>query len=767
MGARAGQTEHGPGSLANPGAPRAVGRQARSTDIRLLAAALLAGLLILCALPALPSKASLLPLWGLALWRFPGRALYLALVLGLSWGTLQGHWLQSDRLPEARHGEIRWVTGHIDSLPELSPRRARFELATTTMPGRLRVSWYGEAPALRAGQCWRMKLKLSTPRGSANPGTFDYEAWLWRERIGATAYVREARPCAANRISVDTLRQAAAMRLDSLLPDSPATGIIRAIALGDRGGISDAQWEIFRRTGTSHLIAISGLHIGLIWGMSLLGFRWLFGRVRAGSRVPAVLTAAAASLCLAGLYAAMAGFALPTQRAFLAVSIVCAALWLRRSMLPSQLLALALIAVLLFDPFAPLAPGFWLSFGAVAWILYLLSGRIGGAGRLRAWLLLQPALVLALAPLTLFWFGEASVVAPLANAVLVPAFVLVVPIVLMTVICALVLPAAGGPLLQGVAWPLEAGLQCLALLADVPMSHVTLAAPDARAVATACVGLLLLFAPRGLPFRWLGLVGLLPLLLVPARPGPGEFRAHVIDVGQGLSVLVQTQGHDLLFDAGPRFPGGFNAGEAIVNPFLAGLGIRQLDAFVLSHDDIDHRGGQAAVTARFDPVAVYGNGIGAGCEDGMAWSWDGVRFAFLHPPERAEGNDGSCVLLVSSEAGRLLLTGDIERPAEQRLVDEHANRLASDVMLVPHHGSATSSSAGFLKAVDPAVAVVSAGWRNRWGFPRPDVVARYERQGASLLNTAEAGAIRLSFSDEDGLSVQRWRAHAPAFWRAP
>lgn len=736
-------------------------------DTRLLVLAFLAGILIVTSLPRLPSLWLFVPALLLCLWRGPWRLYFLTLVVGALWTTVLATQMLAQRLPVSADNTQLTLQGHIDGLPETARSRTRFEFVTHTRPHRLRISWYDEHPQLHPGDCWRLKLKVHVPHGSLNPGGFDYETWLWRNRIGATGYVRDAQPCDDTQADIaDRWRQRIAHEIDNVLAGNRMNGVVRALSVGDRSGISDAQWTVLRHTGTSHLVAISGLHIGLVAALVLLLVRWLSPRLPGGKRVPAIVVGAAASACAAGIYALLAGFALPTQRALIMLVVVLGAVLLRRRTAPSDLLALAALAVLVLDPFAVLAPGFWLSFGAVAWILYLMRGRVG-ARRWAAWVGLQPALVLALAPLTFYYFGEASLAAPLANGILIPAFIVVVPAVLFAVILLLAWPAVGVPVLHGVANCLNVGWSGLQLLAELPEAHFALPQPTILTLILALLGVGLLLAPRGIPGRWLGVVAMLPLLIAPTAPPPNSFRLTVLDVGQGLSAVVRTAHHALLFDAGPKFRTGFDAGEALVLPYLRARGVQRLDRFIVSHADMDHRGGAAAVRAGIPVGLNEGARTATPCRAGEQWQWDGVSFTLLHPDSAQwQGNNSSCVLRVSSRGGSALLTGDIEALAEAHLVQ--TKNLTAEVLVVPHHGSATSSTAGFISAVNPKYAIFPAGWHNRWSFPRPPVVARYRAAGVRLLQTGTSGAISVEFNPQGGVSVpKRWRQQRKHFWHLP
>lgn len=738
-----------------------------AADVRAVAAAFAAGICAVLSLPTLP------PLWwfllplGACLLQWPGRVLLLTAVIGAGWCTWVSHQALEQRLPAARDGTIVTFTGRIEGLPERGDFRTRFEFVTQSSPRHLRISWYGDPPTLTPGDCWRLTIKLSAPHGSLNPGGFDYEGWLWRNRIGATGYVRDAEPCGAGHWTIDRLRLRWSAAIRDALNGMEGAAIVRALTVGDTRGLTDAHWQVLRRTGTAHMISISGLHIGLIAALVFFGLRWLVPRVPGGARVSALSVAAVGAALAATGYAALAGFELATQRSLVMTGVVLGAVLLRRRTSSSRLLALAALAVLALDPFAVMAPGFWLSFVAVAWILFLVAARVGDS-RWRVLLWLQPGLVLGLMPLTLFWFSEASLIAPLANAVLIPACAVVVPAVLVGALLTLLIPVVGVPLLTGVTMVVGWGWSALEWLAQWEFTYFGLTLPGLFALLCALAGIALLLTPRGVPARWLGVLGFLPLLLPAPAPQPGGFWLTVLDVGQGLSAVVRTSNHTLLFDAGPRYRTGFDAGAALVVPFLRARGIHRLDKAIISHGDIDHRGGWPAVRKAVEVGAALGWGTDQPCRAGQHWRWDGVSFRIIHPsPGDWSENNASCVLYVTGPGGSALLTGDIERAAEESLVSRFPD-LRADVLVVPHHGSDSSSSAAFVQMVDPAYAVVPAGWHNRWGFPDPAVVARYRAVGARLLKTGRLGAIRFEFDPQTGVSQPHaWRREVQRIWHLP
>ena len=692
------------------------------------------------------------------------RVLLLAALAGAAWSAWHAGQLLAERWPASRHGEHLELTAVVAGFPERDGDTLRLRLAPGAdgLSRRIRAAWYAAgdaAEAVTAGSCWHWRLRMRTPRGSLNPGGFDYEAWLFREGIGASATVRDARPCAEARTAgwLDRTRQRLATGLLERIGERPGAGVLAALLVGDRSGISDAQWTAFRRTGTAHLVAISGLHVGLVAG--IVG--WLvFGAWRAitpaAQRMAAPRAALLASVLAALVYSALAGFALPTLRALCMVAAFALALSSGRRAAPSAVLALAAIAALLVDPLAPLRPGFWLSFGAVAVIAWTVAGRRYGwlAGLLRV----QLALSLALAPLSALFFGGFSLAGLGVNLLAVPLMSQLLPVLMLG---ALLAPFDGGGLLTLATGALEAGLAALQFLGQAPAGWTALNLSPAAA-ALMLLATALLFAWR-LGLWPLGLLCLLAVAVPPARPAPGAARIAFLDVGQGTAVVVETHRKLLLYDAGPAWNGGYDAGRMVVEPYLQHRRLRRVDRVIVSHGDRDHAGG----TDYLRGAGWFGSraAVPVGCVAGERWTWDGVVFETLHPPAvQPDENNASCVLRVAGNGWALLLPGDIEAGAERELLAA-GTKLRADLLLAPHHGSRSSSSQAFIEAVDPEIVVHSAGWRHRFGHPHHEVVARYESVGARQLCTADDGAIT-AIAGRDGIELQRERARSPAIWRA-
>ena len=715
-----------------------------------------------------------------------------AFAIGFCWALGMAHLKLADRLAPELEGRDIEVAGVVASLPAAGERSLRFEFepesAEVKLPGKILLSWYRsplyeEQPSLlaapvRPGERWRFTVRLRRPHGHFNPRGFDYEAWLLERGVGATGYVRpRSSPLllgSRNNFSdrIEMIRESVRDRFKRVLGETPAAGALAALAVGDQRSITAEEWRLYNRTGVTHLMSISGLHVTLVSGLFAWLASWLWRRCAFLTlRLPARKAGAIAAIAGALGYTLIAGFAVPAQRTFWMVTMVALALWSGRVAQPSRVLALALAAVLAFDPWAVLSPGFWLSFGAVALIFFVANEKDPAAIQ---WGRVQFAITLGLAPAALFLFSQVSVVGPLANMVAIP--------VVSAVVTPLSLLAAALPwdgLLQAAAWLMEWLLQFLEWCAALPAAVWQQHAPPLWSVLLALAGVAWLLAPRGLPWRATGLALMLPAVaLPPPAPAPGEAWITTLDVGQGLAVLVRTANRALLYDAGPAFGTEADSGERIIAPYLRAAGIERLDAMIVTHNDIDHAGGAASVLENFEVDALLTSlpaghpllGAVAGpqrCAAGTAWEWDGVRFAILHPEGAAarakRSNNLSCVLKVSAGGRSMLLTGDIEKPAEAELLKRDASALAADVLLVPHHGSRTSSSAEFLAAVGARAAVIPAGYRNRFGHPNADVLERFSVLKTEIFRTDRGGAITVRLGAGE-LQILGERRHRRRYW---
>jgi competence protein ComEC len=758
--------------------------------------AFLIGVLLFQQLATLPSLAWA---WGLVLcvpaglWLKPFWHLPAWLLGGFLWSLISAHQILAVSLPENLIGKDVVLEGQIASLPTLKMRHVQFEFAVkrawagekaVAVPGRIRLNWFQGYPTqLRAGDTWRLQVRLKPPHGFRNPGGFDYEAWLMQHRIRATGYVRQSDQ---NQIlatgwayPLQRLRQAIRSQVSDALDDSPGQsqlkGVLLALVIGDRSAISPEQWQTLQRTGTNHLMAISGLHIGLVAGLAFwLGQRlWRYSG-RGMLWLPAPKVGAILALTAAAVYAALAGFSIPTQRALIMVAVIMLALLASRPVIPTRILATALLLVLLFDPLAVLASGFWLSFAAVAIIFYGLSGRLGRLPRWYQGVRVQWWISVGLFPLVIVLFQRASLISPVANLLAVPLVsLLVVPLALLGTLFLPISHGLGETMLQLAAWLMHGIMLGLAWLAEWPLASWAGAATSGWQAALAVCGVILLLAPRGLPARSIGLVLLLPLVVgMPSAIPLGAARFTLLDVGQGLAAVVETRHHTLVFDTGPRFSPRFDTGEAVVVPYLRQRGLRHVDRLVISHGDSDHIGGAESILAAIQ-VADISSSVPeklaprpvTGCRRGQRWEWDGVVFAMLHPTEgfSHRRNNASCVLKVTAGNHTLLLTGDIEKAAEHHLLQADATDLQADILVAPHHGSNTSSTMPFIRAVAPDYVLFPVGYRNRFRFPRQAVVQRYREQGVTMLATASAGAISFQLG-QGTIQPSRFRQSARRYW---
>ena len=661
---------------------------------------------------------------------------------------------------------------------EFDVQRALLEGVPVTVPRKIRLNMRDERP-LQLGDEWGLWVRLKRPHGFRNPGSFDYEGYLFHERIRATGYVKDKPPpqllnSDPYNYPVGRFRQYLGERIHAALSDNPFAGVITAFANGDQNGVSDTQWRVFQRTGTTHLIAISGMNIGLVSGIVFLLVRWLWGWTGSGVlRLPAHKAAAVAALVAALFYAALAGFAIPVQRALIMLSVVLGSLLLQRNVRSSHLLAVALLAVLLYDPLAVMAPGFWLSFGSVAIILLVVQGRMGER-RWQVWGRVQWAITIGLFPLLLLWFQQASLAAPLANLLAIPVIeIAVIPLTLLGIVCQVLLPdAVAAALFQLAAWSMAQLWLALEAMARFDQLQWLQSAPSLWALLCAAIGVVWLLLPHGWPARWVGAVWLLPMLLLrPAAPQPCEAWVTVLDVGQGLAAVVRTHEHTLVFDTGARFSPRFDMGRAVVAPYLRATGVRKLDTLIVSHQDNDHIGGAASLVEQY-PAARTLTSVperlpGADpCVAGETWRWDGVEFSLLNPlAESARRNNASCVLMVTSVHGKVLLTGDIEAKAERALVARWGEQLRAEVLVVPHHSSKTSSTEIFIDTVRPRYALIPVGYRSRYRHPHPTVVQRYAERNITRYNSPQHGALQVVL-DAGGVKVTPYRQQAQRYWSA-
>lgn len=743
---------------------------------------------------------------ALLAFRLPQRIVWLRIVRhgllltsAMACGFFYASWMAQQRLADelapAIQGRDITLTGVIAEMPRRHERGTGFVFDVESIitpdvhvPRHILLSIYRDekSPLLEphASERWQFTVRLKRPHGTSNPQQFDFEAWALERNLRAVGYVHNKGDNRRISAQVQTfgylterLRETIRTRFQNTLGEAPYAGVLSALAIGDQTSISTSQWQTFTRTGVNHLMSISGLHITLLAGFAYALIYHLWRRSeRLTLHLPARKAAAVLGFAVALSYALLAGYGIPAQRTVYMLACVVIALWSSRNIAPAQALAAALLLVSLLDPWAVLSPGFWLSFAAVALIFYLTANRIGISHWLTEYTRVQWAMSIGLIPLLLALFQQVSVVSPVANAVAIPLVsFIVVPLTLLGVLLPL-------------DWPLQLAHQGMALcmtllewLNSLPVATWTQHAPPAWSVIIGMFGVSWILLPRGFPGRWLGLLMLLPMFMsAPQLPAPGVLRLIIFDVGQGLAVAAQTHEHALLYDAGPDYSGDADSGNRILVPALRGLGISQLDSMILTHDDIDHIGGAASVLQAIPTGTLYSTLandhdllrtgiIQRPCNDDQRWEWNGVRFEILHPAaksrrqEKQRDNDLSCVLRISTGNHHVLLAGDIERGTEKRLLEEHADKLPATLLVVPHHGSKSSSSAAFVQSTHPSYAVFTTGYRNHFHHPHPDTLERYRTIGSELLRSDTNGAIIVEM-DAQRFAVESHRTRHARYW---
>ena len=752
--------------------------------------AFLIGVLVLTRFPVLPGPVllSFLCFCFCAALACCGRHLAILLawfLAGFLWAALHAYWYTGDLLDSSLQGVDRLVSGQVVSLVQLKKDSIRFVFRPDDpdLPTRISVTWYEGFLKVQPGERWRLELRLKRPRGSANFDGFDYEAWALRQRLGATAYVRNNPenlrliPAGSDR-PILLLRSRLQKRIANVLSDHPMQGFIAGLSIGVRDAVTPEQWRVLTATGTNHLMAISGLHIGLVAGLIFTLTRFVWALLFPFSRLSPTRGAICFSFMTGLTYALLAGFSIPTRRALLMLSVVLGAGWFRRRIAPTHSLGLAVIGVLVIDPLAVLSSGFWLSFGAVAFICWSFLGREkanrANDGPVVRLVSIQWAVFVGLLPLTLLLYRRVSLAAPLVNLILVPLFgVLVIPLCLLGILLLELWPSVGAWLVTLCADLLSVVWFGMEFVAGVSSLLVVSHSLPFIVIVTTLLGVVLVLLPTAWPGKWLGLVLMMPMWVYqPIRPQTGEFELTVLDVGQGLSVVVMTAEHTLVYDTGNAYPSGNNAGERLILPFLQSRGVKHIDLLVLSHGDRDHTGGAQSLMDDL-PVnlLLLGNDDrltdrfagGEPCVAGQTWRWSEVQIEVIHPAIKSDmtANNGSCVIKITSSWGSALLPGDIEAAAEVSMLSQN---LSSDVVLAPHHGSDTSSRLSWVRATGAEIVVFSAPYDNHWGFPKTGAFGRWRSIGATSYCTGTSGALRVSFGSS-ARKVQEWRRFSRRFWR--
>ncbi|QWE16006.1 DNA internalization-related competence protein ComEC/Rec2 [Polynucleobacter sp. AP-Nino-20-G2] len=757
----------------------------------------------------------------------------LFLCVGFAWNAYYAQNRLNNILSIEYEGKDVILEGRANSLPQSTSSGAKFsfEVDHATLaqheldvfPKQVYLSWQPawrnpqDVPEIIPGQRWRLKVKVKRPYGSLNPYTFDFERWSFHQNFGASGSVRSGelileRDIAWHEFSLAMEYQRWKLRKKiqrSLPADARYGGVVAALVMGDQNAIAQDDWRVFNATGIGHLISISGLHVTMLAGFGAMLATFFWRRQSLPLLIPAAKVSAAMGLLTAFIYAWLAGFQIPAQRTMYMVGVVAFALWSGRNPRSFDIWWWALAFVLLIDPMAPYTPGFWLSFGAVAAILYAMQDSDGLLGlptgrelevhwrqrltqALREACRVQAVVTIALLPLTLYWFYQVSIVSPLANAIAIPV---VSYIVTPLAIAGALLPEFIG---KWLLLPAHATMEYLAVMLAWMASWRWAVAwsnqPAWWALGLSTIGIVIAIRPGKLADAWvLRLIGISLSLCLFIRPTafqslvPGEFRATVLDIGQGTAVLLETSSKSLLYDTGP-IQGKDDAGQRTILPFLRGRGINQIDRMVISHSDSDHIGGAASLLKEISFDSMMGSLPSANpllknlaarqipaipCRFGQNWVWDGVEFYIWHPhedtrfEERQPGkpNEMSCVLEVRNHNTSFWLTGDVERQGEAEItarLDASALDNVGDrelIFMAPHHGSKTSSSLELLQVLSPDVAFAQNGYRNRYGHPHPTVSARYQALGIPFTQTPNTGAQIWTFKAANPSK------ESPLFWR--
>lgn len=694
---------------------------------------------------------------------------FLGIACGFCWVMLYAHIQLAQRLPISQEGKVLVVVGKVVSLPQSKQNFTSFVFHTNQ--GKLKLNWYDPQKTIHPGDVWRLHVKLKRPHGFMNPGGFDYEAYLFVKGIGATGYV--VNNSANELISAkwysglfDRLRQFLQQKIQQSFTNQEFIGFLSALVIGDRGEVTQQQWQVLRDTGTNHLIAIAGLHIGLVTGFVffLIGFLW--------RRIPKLTlrfsshqAAAIFSLAAALFYSLLAGFSLQTERAFIMLLFLFGVLIFRRRIMPWYGWSWALLTVLILNPLNVINISFWMSFITVAAIIYCTVGRVGQNKIWRKHGKIQLVIMIAVIPLSLLVFHEASLIAIIANIIAVPWFgFIIMPLCFVGAIALCVNQHLGFIFLWLALKNLQGLWVILQFLAN--LSHVILhfSIPNIWLFGFMLIGVVLILAPRRFPAKYLAIIFLLPVLLYkfPA-PQKNQVWFTLLDVGQGLASIVRTQHHILIYDTGPKFGEGFDAGSAVILPYLQYHKIDNVDLLMVSHGDNDHIGGAQSILQNIKVDRILTSvpqkiGHNANyCYRGQQWNWDGVKFKILSPlrNEKYSGNNSSCVLRVTAGKQNILLTGDMQKPVEDRLLKTQED-LQTTILVAPHHGSRTSSSMKFVRSVHPKVVLYPTGYRNRFRFPSVLVRRRYQQLGAKEYNVAYTGAIFCKLNG-DSLLPQLYR----------
>ena len=701
-------------------------------------------------------------------------------LLGFTLFMQAGNSIVTARLAETFAGESMLTQVRVADFPKVTGVSVAMlvePINDERIPPRSRITWFDPPQIPAIGEIWEFELRLRRPHGSSNPGLFSLENWMFRERLHAAGYVvagkRNRLLQAGELSSVEAYRRDFVVRAKK--HGGSAAPVLAAIGVGTRHLISRQQWDRYAISGSSHLMAISGLHIGLAAATAFYLIAAFSGLLRLpGNHLDHAAIGAAG---MAASYALISGFAVPSQRAIIMLGLAAVAFLGRRPADPRRILAAVALLVFVIDPVSLMLPGFSLSFGAVAVLLWFARRYWKPRPDLRFFqlLVMQFILLLGLMPLTVLIFQRIAIAAPLVNLITVPVFSFItVPLTLASMLLSPVWDAASVVLLQASAASIRSIEWVIGEFAKLPIADIFVAGVDGAILGVALLPALWIILPRGWPGRWVAVLAMIALILnKPAVPEHACIDAHVLDVGQGLAVVVQSNEHTLVFDTGASYRGGGSAAAQVVIPFLRYKGIEAIDWLVVSHSDDDHAGGVSTLLKHIEVGQILAgeelpdiDHTVFGCEMGQTWAADGIGYKILHPEPGSSlsGNDSSCVLTVSAGRHHLILTGDIEAAGERSVLAQLPSEAVS-VALIPHHGSLTSSSPAFVNRLQAGLAVASTGYANRWGFPMERVMKRWEGAGAVVLDTGSSGAVSFRLCERGGLSrLREERLLQRRFW---
>jgi len=703
-----------------------------------------------------------------------------------------GFWIQQNletQLAADFDNRIVRVSGVIADIPEHKSQSVRFLLKpdfiegyVKPLPETIRLSWYRTRRVLNAGEKWQLQVKLRVPSGYQNPGGFDYERWLFVKGIGATGYVK---PSSFNRVTgvsslsiIDQWRSGIKQGIDQQCSECNNKGLIKALAIGYRADINPQHRQLLQDTGTAHLLAISGLHIGIISALFFYIGRFLWQLYFHRFEISRLQFSATLAICAGLIYAALAGFSLPTVRALIMLAVIFMAFSFRTGVNLLNSIAIAVIVILIFDPLSVGSSSFWLSISALLLIAFAQYRMTNQHQRWKQVVILQLLFSLLFIPISIVLFDQLNPASFLANIVAIPLVSLViVPLGMLGSLIAGFDGNLADWLFSASDLLLSLLLDYLELLLNSGLAALPYGGIPFAVLCLSAMGMLILMMPAGFPARKPALLLVaLPLLWQRTGLEIGAYQLTVLDVGMGTSAVIQTSQHSLVYDFGPGNAQGFSSAQWVLKPYLRYQGISDPDLLIISHVDQDHSGGFYSFLANYDPAKLVSGtprevtrkfGLSRpirSCHEYPKWRWDGVNFEFLSLPENPASsiNNRSCVLKVSGYHATLL-AGDIESEQESRLLEALPEKLSASVLVVPHHGSSTSSTPRFLGAVKPEFSLFTVGRNNRWGFPKPEVLENYRDVNSQILRTDEQGAITV-FSSATGLGLEAHRRPGSKPW---